>query len=126
VAEGAREDVMSGTELRIDRRGAVRRAIATHGSEWSWVMALGPGYDLDGHALHELATWASREAGWQLRYTGAESRRRAEAAVLHGSIRGLRADEALLAAIPSTGLPHRLEDGVLWIGGPSPPASDGR
>jgi ferric-dicitrate binding protein FerR (iron transport regulator) len=121
--DDAREDVASGTELRIDERGAVRRTIATHGREWSWALALCPDYAMDGRVLDDVARWAAREAGWELRYTDAESRRRAEAAVLHGSIGGLTAEEAVAAAIPSTGMPYRLEDGVLWIG-PRPATSE--
>jgi ferric-dicitrate binding protein FerR (iron transport regulator) len=70
----------------------------------------------EGRRLHELLSWAAREAGWELRYADAESRRRSESARLHGSIVGLRLDEAVSAAIAATGLPHRLHEGVLSVG----------
>ena len=80
------------------------------------MLALAPTFEIDGRPPHDFLAWAAREAGWELRYADAESRRRAEAAELHGSIRGLRPDEAVVSVLPSTGLPHRLQDGVLWIG----------
>lgn len=116
VAEAPAIQVARGTELRTGAGGATQRAIPVHGADWSWTLELAPTFDLDGRPSHELLAWAAREAGWELRYADAESRRRAEAAELRGSIRGLRPDEALVAVLPSTGLPHRLQDGVLWIG----------
>jgi hypothetical protein len=79
-------------------------------------MALAPAFEIEGRRLHELLVWAAREAGWELQYADAESRRRAESAQLHGSIRGLRVDEAVIAVIPTTGLTHRLGEGVLRVG----------
>jgi hypothetical protein len=116
LGRGPTLDVESGAELRLDESGPARRAIPIHGPDWSWVLPLAPAFDIEGRSLHDLAAWAAREAGWELRYADAESRRRAEAAQLHGSIRGLRPDEAVTAVIPSTGLPHRLQGRVLSIG----------
>jgi hypothetical protein len=110
------ETAASGVELRVDARGVTRRAFPVHGPEWGWVLSLAPAFEMDGRSLHELASWASREAGWQLVYLDAESRRRSEGAVLRGSIRGARPDEAVLAVIPSTGLRHERKGGVLRIG----------
>jgi hypothetical protein len=123
LGRGPTLDVASGTELRIDEAGSTRREVRAHGPEWSWVTALAPAFESDGRPLHEVLAWASREAGWELRYADAESRRRAESALLHGSIRGLRPDEAASAVIPTTGLAYRLGDGVLRVG---PAGPDGR
>ncbi len=116
LSRGPTLDVARGTELRLDDAGPTRRAIAIHGAEWSWVLALAPAFEMEGRPLHDLLAWASHEAGWELRYADAASRRRSESAQLHGSIRGLRPDEAVATVIPSTGLSHRVRDGVLWIG----------
>jgi ferric-dicitrate binding protein FerR (iron transport regulator) len=116
LGRGPTLDVSRGTELRVDDAGSSRRAIPIHGAEWSWVLATAPAFEMDGRRLHELLAWAAREAGWELRYADAESRRRSEGARLHGSIQGLRPDEAVSAVVPSTGLPHRLREGVLEVG----------
>jgi ferric-dicitrate binding protein FerR (iron transport regulator) len=116
LGRGPTLDVASGTELSLTDAGPTRRDLPAHGPEWSWVMALAPAYEIEGRPLHDLLAWASREAGWELRYADAESRRRAQAAELHGSIRGLSPDQAAIAVIPTTGLSHRLEAGVLEIG----------
>jgi hypothetical protein len=110
------ESAAGGVELRVDSGGVTRRAFPVHGPEWAWVLSLAPAFEMDGRSLHELASWASREAGWQLVYLDAGSRRRAEGAVLRGSVRGARPDEAVVAVIPSTGLRHELKAGVLRIG----------
>jgi hypothetical protein len=120
LGRGPTLDVARGTELRVGERGATRRTIPVQGSEWSWVLALAPTFEMEGRSLHDLLVWAAREGGWELRYADAESRRRSEGAQLHGSIRGLAPDEALAAAIPSTGLPYRLESGVLRVGRAGP------
>jgi ferric-dicitrate binding protein FerR (iron transport regulator) len=109
-------DVATGTELRLDERGgATRGPISSYGSEWSWVLALAPAFDMEGRTLHELLSWAARESGWELRYADAESRRLSEGARLRGSIRGARPDEAV-AVVASAGLSHRLREGVLSVG----------
>jgi hypothetical protein len=110
------EEVAAGNELRVGDRGVERRRFPAHGPEWSWVLTLAPAFEMDGRSLHDLASWAAREAGWELHYSDAESERRSQQAVLRGSVRGLRPDEAALAAVPSTGLAHRVGDGVLRIG----------
>jgi hypothetical protein len=118
------ETAAGGVELRVDSGGVTRRAFPVHGSEWAWVLSLAPAFEMDGRSLHELASWASREAGWELVYLDAESRRRAESAVLRGSIRGVRPDEAVIAVTPSTGLRPEVKRGLLEIGpdGARPPA----
>jgi ferric-dicitrate binding protein FerR (iron transport regulator) len=118
-------EVAHGTEVRLDGDRAARRAIPAHGALWSWTLELAPTFEIDGRPPHELVAWAAREAGWELRYADAESDRRARASQLRGSIRGLRPDQAVDAVMPSTGLPHRLQDGVLWIG-PSGATPDAR
>jgi ferric-dicitrate binding protein FerR (iron transport regulator) len=120
LGRGPTLDVASGTELRIDGAGPTRREVPAHGPEWSWTTALAPAFEIEGRPLRELLAWASREAGWELRYADDESRRRAESALLHGSIRGLRPDEAVIAVIPTTGLAHRLDEGVLRVGPAGP------
>jgi len=121
----APQEVAAGSELRVGDRGVERRPFPAHGPEWSWVLTLAPAFEMDGRSLHELLSWAAREAGWELRYVDAGSERRSRQAVLRGSVRGLRPDEAALAVVPSTGLPHRVGDGVLRIG-PSGPAAEAR
>lgn len=109
-------DVASGIELRVNGAGIGRRTIPSHGPEWSWAIALAPAFEMEGRALHALLVRTSREAGWELHYTDGETRRRSEAAQLHGSIRGLSPEETVRAVLPSTDLPYRLHDGVLSVG----------
>jgi len=109
-------EAVGGSELLLDDRGGVaRRSIPAHGPDWSWVVALAPAFEMDGRSPDELLAWAAREAGWQLRYADDGTRRQAQAARLHGSIRGVGADQVPMVVLPSTGLRHRLDRGVLWV-----------
>jgi hypothetical protein len=105
-----------GTEVRIDDAGVVsQRSIPAYGPDWSWVLSLAPSFEMDGRSPHDFLAWAAREAGFELRYADEATRRQAEAARLRGSIHGVRPDAAVSAVLPSTGLRHRLEAGVLRV-----------
>lgn len=105
-----------GEELTLDGSGTVvRRAVPVFGAEWAWVLAVGRPFDLEGRTLLAFLTWISDENGWQLRFEDAAVERKAEATVLHGSIEGLAPEEALAAVLPSTGMEHVLEAGMLVV-----------
>jgi ferric-dicitrate binding protein FerR (iron transport regulator) len=117
VREGREHPVASGFELRVGATGVSTRPIAVHGSEWAWVASAGPGFPIEGRHLGAFLGWVSRENGWRLRFADAESERLAGTIVLHGTIEGLSAEDALAVVLPTTGLPYRLADGVLTVGG---------
>ncbi len=105
-----------GEELTLDGSGAVvRRVVPVFGEEWAWVRAVGRPFDLEGRTLLAFLTWISEENGWRLRFEDVAVERRAGATVLHGSIEGLTPEEALAAVLPSTGMEHVLEAGVLVV-----------
>jgi ferric-dicitrate binding protein FerR (iron transport regulator) len=105
-----------GEELTLDGSGTVvRRAVPVFGAEWAWVLAVGRPFDLEGRTLLAFLTWIADENGWQLRFEDAAVERKAGATVLHGSIEGLTPEEALAAVLPSTGMEHVLEAGMLVV-----------
>lgn len=87
-----------------------------HGEAWAWTLALAPPFDLEGSSLQEFLSWVSRETGWPVRFEESSLAGRAAETVLHGSVEGLRPDEALATVLPTCGLRHRIEDGILVVG----------
>jgi len=111
-----RQQVAAGTELTVDASGPRRRDFATHGPEWGWVLAVAPVFDIEGGLLRPFLLWTARENGWKLKFADPESRRLAESTRLHGSVAGLDPAAALQVVMPTTGVPYRVEGGVLEIG----------
>jgi ferric-dicitrate binding protein FerR (iron transport regulator) len=109
----------AGEALLIRRdRPAERRAIATSGAEWAWVTTMAAPFALEGSTVPSFLEWVSREQGWRWGYADAATRRRAERAVLHGSIDGLTPEEALHAVLPAAGLTSKRDGDRLIIVAP--------
>jgi hypothetical protein len=109
-----------GDELVV--RGAEpveRREVSPHGSDWEWVIAAAPPFELEGRSLRELLDWVSRETGWRILYEDEALEAGADEIVLHGSAEGLRADQAAFAVLPGAGLEGELGGGVLLVRRPS-------
>ena len=92
-----------------------RRPIFTYGPEWSWLDPLMPSFILEGSTVGEFLQWVGREHGLRWEYTYPAMRDRVERIVLHGSIDGLTAEEALAAVLPTCGLTFRLSGDLLVI-----------
>lgn len=109
-------DAHPGDELTVDDKGSVvRRPVAVFGAEWAWALALVQPFELEGRTLRAFLDWIARENGWRLRFTDAAVEQKAQTTILHGSILGLSPSEALAAVLPTSGVEHTLDDGVLLI-----------
>ena len=109
----------AGDELTLDGAGdVVRRTVPVYGDDWAWARAVARPFGIEGRSLHQFLSWMVGENGWQLRFTDAAVEQKARATILHGSIEGLTPEEALAAVLPSTGMEHELNEGVLlvWLG----------
>jgi ferric-dicitrate binding protein FerR (iron transport regulator) len=112
---GRRVSGRGGTEVMFSGTGAVSRPIAPHGSDWEWITKISPVVEIEGLALSTFLDRLSREHGWTLRYQDPALAKRASQIVLHGSVKGLRPEDALDVAIATSGLHHRLERGELIV-----------
>ena len=103
-------------ELLVLARGRPpeRRSIATSGPEWSWVSDVAPPFRLEGATVPAFLHWVTREQGWTLEFDSS-LQARADRIVLHGSIAGLTAEEALAAVLPTCGLTSRREGDRLIV-----------
>lgn len=106
-----------GAELELDAAGLlVRRTIPIFGPGWAWVLQIAPPFHLEGRSLDTFLGWVTRETGWRTSYADSDSESAAPGIVLHGSVHGLRPDQALDAVLPTCGMRHRIERGTLIVG----------
>jgi hypothetical protein len=116
----------AGEEIRLLSDGSVTRSTcATTGAAWEWVLSAAPAFDLEGSSLATFLDWAARETGWRIRYADSALAAKAAAIELHGTIAGLRPDEAVDAVLPGAGLASRLEGDELLITRPPQDADGG-
>lgn len=101
-----------------EARGLRRRRVPVSGEIWSWVLDAAPPFTLEGNTLEPFLAWVARETGWEIRFVDAALRRSLADATLHGSLVGVRPDEAPASVLPALGLRSRLEDGVLLVEAP--------
>ena len=97
--------------------GAVpeRRSISTYGSEWSWLDQLAPPFTLEGSTVGAFLQWISRHHGLRWQYQDPATRDKVERIILHGSIEGLTAEEAMAAVLPTCGLTFRRQGDLFVI-----------
>jgi ferric-dicitrate binding protein FerR (iron transport regulator) len=103
----AQHAAAAGSELLVHPDGSlVTRPAPTYGADWDWVVRAGPPFRVEGQTLAAFLDWVSRESGRRLEF--ADERIRGET-ILHGSIDGLTAEEALGVILPACGLTHRVD-----------------
>jgi ferric-dicitrate binding protein FerR (iron transport regulator) len=102
-------------EVTVSSDTAVARRVPPFGPEWRWVAELAPAFDIEGRPLAAFLEHISREEGWTLRYEDAQIAGDARRIALHGSVNGLRHEDAVAVAVRTSGLAHRLRDGELLV-----------
>ena len=105
-----------GEALRVTRgRPPERQPILTYGDDWNWVNELAPPFALEGSTLGSFLEWASHHHGLRWQYADRGLRDRTASILLHGSIEGLSAEEALAAVLRTCGLTLRRQGELLII-----------
>lgn len=114
--EGEAHTAARGEQLALLGDGAVARtAMKADDPAWLWVLETAPSIDIEGRSLASFLDWVGRETGREVRYADGKLARSAETIRLHGTIEGLRPDEALAVIVQGSGLDYRLEDGVALV-----------
>ena len=114
--DGQLYDAGVGMELTVDSSGEwSRRSVPVFGPDWDWILSVAPSFELEGSTLDVFLSWVSRETGFQPRFLDAQDAEGAPDVVLHGSVEGMRPDQALEAVLPTCGLAHRLDGGIVVI-----------
>jgi hypothetical protein len=117
VAHGGQEhQAQTGGELVLHSNGSLQRAeVALYGPGWDWVQHAAPALAIEGASLADFLRWVSRETGLQWRLAEPRAGKAPEDIILHGSIAGLTAEEALAVVLPGCGYRHRRSGDQLWL-----------
>lgn len=109
-------EAKAGEELTVSGNESVmRRQVPVDGPEWDWTTALAPPFEIEGRSLRDFLEWIANENDWRLAFSDTTIERKSSTTILHGSIQGLTAREALAAVLPTSGVEHELANGVLLI-----------
>jgi len=105
-----------GSQLLVDNGGKLsRKSVPVYGPDWNWILELSPRFELEGKTLDQFLLWVSRETGWAMHLSDRASAENTLSATLHGTLEGLRADEALEAVLPTCDLKYSVDEGVVQI-----------
>jgi len=110
-------EVRSGAQLAVDGRGGLTwGTVPPYGDAWNWILDAAPGFELEGSTLESFLGWVSSETGLTIAFTDDDVRRDAGRIILHGSVAGVRPDQAPDAVLPTCGLEYRIVGDSLLIG----------
>ena len=102
-------DARAGEEILLAGEGSVRKgAIAPDDPSWAWVQEPPSRFEVEGQTVLALLRWVARETGRQLDFADAQTRQLAERTVLHGSVQGFSAEQALHVMLATTTLSAEL------------------
>jgi ferric-dicitrate binding protein FerR (iron transport regulator) len=111
----------AGEEVALDAKGVVsRRALSTSDATWGWVDAAPIVYEVEGRTLGQFLRQVARDTGRQLDFMNESARQVAERTILHGSVRGLSALDALHELLATTSLSAELLDGKIRVSAAAP------
>jgi ferric-dicitrate binding protein FerR (iron transport regulator) len=103
------------TETVVNDTGVAVRDLPAYDPEWAWTTAVAPSFAIEGRSLAAFLQNTAAEHGWTLRFASKDVADAAARVVLHGSVDGLRPDEALGVAVGTSGLRYQLHDGDLLV-----------
>jgi len=114
--KGRAEGVSAGTELTVDEAGNPRlETVPPNGPAWDWILGVAPEFELEGRTLGEFLEWVAAETGLRVKFSDASVERESIGIILHGSVAGLRPDQAPEAVLPTCGLSHRVAGDTLVV-----------
>ena len=99
----------AGTETTVTIGRVCRPHLPPYGPEWAWTATLAPPFAIEGHSLRAFLEHMAAEEGWTVRYASPDVAAMADRTVLHGSVEGLRTEDALDVALATSGLQYRLD-----------------
>lgn len=115
-------DALAGEEIVLAGEGSVHRGvIAPDDPSWAWVQEPPNRFEVEGQSVLALLRWVARETGRQLDFADAQTRQLAERTVLHGSIQGFSAEQALDVMLATTTMSVKLHSGHILVRSSSAP-----
>jgi ferric-dicitrate binding protein FerR (iron transport regulator) len=105
----------AGTEATVSTTGIAVRPVPAYGVEWAWTTDVAPAFAIEGRTLESYLAHVAAEQGWTVRYADATVAQAAARNILHGSVEGLSAEDALSVVLATSGLDYHLRGGDLSV-----------
>ncbi|MEO5895574.1 MAG: FecR family protein [Vicinamibacterales bacterium] len=105
----------AGTEATVTTKGIAVGPVPAYGSEWAWTTAVAPAFAIEGRTLGSYLEHLAAEQGWTIHYADSTVAEAATRTILHGSVEGLNAEDALGVVLLTSGLEFRLRGGELSV-----------
>jgi ferric-dicitrate binding protein FerR (iron transport regulator) len=105
----------AGTEATVTTNGIALRPVPAYGSEWAWTTDVAPAFAIEGRTLESYLEYLAAEQGWTLHYADPAVAEAATRNILHGSVEGLTAEDALRVVLATSGLEYRVRSGELSV-----------
>jgi hypothetical protein len=110
--------VSDGMELAVAADGTYQvEPVAPSDPRWDWVQRIAPPFEIEGQTAAAFLVWVAKETGLRVVFSDRAARERADTTELHGTIKGLRPDQAAEVVLPGCGLSSRVSNGVLTVEG---------
>jgi hypothetical protein len=105
----------AGTETTVTMSGIAVRPVRVYGGEWAWTTEVAPAFAIEGRTLGSYLQHLAGEQGWTIHYVDAAVAEAASRTILHGSIEGLSAEDALAVVLGTSGLEYGVRSGELHV-----------
>ena len=76
---------------------------------------MAPAFAIEGHTLGVYLEYTAAEQGWTLHYADPAVAESAKRIILHGSVEGLTAEDALGVVLATSSLQYHLRSGELYV-----------
>ncbi|SFD63442.1 FecR family protein [Pseudoalteromonas denitrificans] len=83
--------------------------------EWNWVNNAAPEFDLEGKSLYQFLIWLSREHALKLVFSQSHIEKLSQFIILHGDVKDLNLQQALLSVFSTTELKYLIEKNKLKV-----------
>jgi ferric-dicitrate binding protein FerR (iron transport regulator) len=105
----------AGTEATVTTKGIAVRPVPAYGSEWAWTTEVAPAFAIEGRTVGIYLEHVAAEQAWTLHYADPAVAEAATRIIIHGSVEGLSAEDALGVVLATSGLEYRLRNGELYV-----------
>jgi ferric-dicitrate binding protein FerR (iron transport regulator) len=105
----------TGTETTVTSDGIAVRHVPPFGAEWAWAAEVAPTMVIESQPLRTFLDYVAAEEGWTIKYADAGVRETASRAILHGSVEGLTAEDALRVVLATSGLRYTIAEGTMLV-----------
>jgi len=106
----------AGYQLVSESEGIFEKSeLSPQDIQWAWVTKTGPKFELEGKNLYQFLTWISREHGLELVFLENYVKQLSKLITLHGDIKKLSLQQALVTIFSTTELKYQIVENQLQV-----------